>query len=385
MPKAMSNASAIDHVSVDGDYEVTIHLSNPCPAFLYILNDTSMKILSEKAVTEAGDTYGEAPIGTGPFMFKEWVPNDHWTLVRFDDYFDGPATATSITTRIIPEGSARTIALETGEIDVILAVDPVDAVNIENCKDLVLESWPAPSVEFMAMNTTKKGLDDVRVRQAINYATNRQEFVDTIVEGRGEVATSVVAKTVPGWNEDVKPYPQDLEKAKELLAEAGYENGLDLKMYVSGEVRSRAAQVVQAQLAQVGINVDINVYEWGAFQDAINAGEHDLLILGWVNTTCDPAYSVTQLFHSRNCGMSGNRAYLKDDKVDEMIDAAAVETNQEKRLQIYKDLQVRLNELCPWVPLYYKYSMVGRRADLKGFKFNKNTSFHYLGDCYYEK
>ena len=131
MPKAMSNASAIDHVSVDGDYEVTIHLSNPCPAFLYILNDTSMKILSEKAVTEAGDTYGEAPIGTGPFMFKEWVPNDHWTLVRFDDYFDGPATATSITTRIIPEGSARTIALETGEIDVILAVDPVDAVNIE--------------------------------------------------------------------------------------------------------------------------------------------------------------------------------------------------------------------------------------------------------------
>ena len=154
-------------------------------------------------------------------------------------------------------------------------------------------------------------MDDVRVRQAINYATNRQEFVDTIVEGRGEVATSVVAKTVPGWNEDVKPYPQDLEKAKELLAEAGYENGLDLKMYVSGEVRSRAAQVVQAQLAQVGINVDINVYEWGAFQDAINAGEHDLLILGWVNTTCDPAYSVTQLFHSRNCGMSGNRAYLK--------------------------------------------------------------------------
>ena len=125
----------------------------------------------------------------------------------------------------------------------------------------------------------------------------------------------------------------------------------------------------------------------GAFiaDDGINAGEHDLLILGWVNTTCDPAYSVTQLFHSRNCGMSGNRAYLKDDKVDEMIDAAAVETNQEKRLQIYKDLQVRLNELCPWVPLYYKYSMVGRRSDLKGFKFNKNTSFHYLGDCYYEK
>ena len=385
MPKAMSNASAIDHVSVEGDYDLTIHLSRPYPSLLYVLNDTSMKILSEKAVTEAGETYGEEPIGTGPFMFKEWVPNDHWTLVRFDDYFDGPATATSITNRIIPEGSARTIALETGEIDVILTVDPVDAANVEANDELVLESWPSASVEFMAFNTTKKGLDDVRVRQAITYAMNRQEFVDTIVEGRGEVASSFIAKTLPGWNEEVQPYPQDLEKAKELLAEAGYGDGLDLKMYVSGDVRNRTAQVVQAQLAQIGVNVDINVYEWGAFQDAINAGEHELLILGWTNTTCDPEYSVTPLFHSKNCGMNGNRAYLRDEKVDEMIDAASMETDREKRLQTYRDLQVRLNELCPWAPLYYKSNMVGRRADLKGFQFNKNTALHYLGDCYFEE
>ena len=118
--------------------------------------------------------------------------------MRFDDYFDGPATATSITNRIIPEGSARTIALETGEIDVILTVDPVDAANVEANDELVLESWPSASVEFMAFNTTKKGLDDVRVRQAITYAMNRQEFVDTIVEGRGEVASSFIAKTLPG-------------------------------------------------------------------------------------------------------------------------------------------------------------------------------------------
>jgi len=336
-------------------------------------------------VTEAGETYGEEPIGTGPFMFKEWVPNDHWTLVRFDDYFDGPATATAITNRIIPEGSARTIALETGEIDVILTVDPVDAANVEANDELVLESWPSASVEFMAFNTTKKGLDDVRVRQVITYAMNRQEFVDTIVEGRGEVASSFIAKPLPGWNEEVQPYPQDLEKAKELLAEAGYGDGLDLKMYVSGDVRNRTAQVVQAQLAQIGVNVDINVYEWGAFQDAINAGEHEFLILGWTNTTCDPEYSVTPLFHSKNCGMNGNRAYLRDEKVDQMIDAASMETDRETRLQTYRDLQVRLNELCPWVPLYYKSNMVGRRADLKGFQFNKNTALHYLGDCYFEE
>lgn len=384
MPKAMSNASAIDHVSVEGDYDLTIHLSRPYPSLLYILNDTSMKILSEKTVTDAGENYGENPVGTGPFMYQEWVPNDHWTLKRFDDYFEGPAVASTITAKIIPEGSARCIALETGEVDLILAVDPVDAGNVESNPELILESWPAASVEYLAFNTQKELLNDVRVRQAISYAINRQEFVDTIIEGRGEVATSVMAKTLPGWNEDVQPYPQDIEKAKELLAEAGYGDGIAVNIYVSGDVRSRTAQVVQAQLKEIGVDVDINVYEWGAFQDAINAGEHDMLILGWTNTTCDPEYSITPLFHSKNCGASGNRAFLKNEKLDGMIDAASSETDEAKRLQGYKDIQTYLNELCPWVPLYYKHNMVGRRKALQGFEFNRNTALHYLGNCHYE-
>lgn len=384
MPKAMSNASAIESVSVEGDYDLTVHLNRPYPALLYILNDTSLKIVNEKAVTEAGEVYGENPVGTGPFKFKEWVPNDHWTLERFDGYFDGPAMASSITTKIIPEGSARCIALETNEVDLILSVDPVDAGNVESNPELVLESWPAPSVEYLAFNTQKEPLNDVRVRQAITYALNRQEFVDTIIEGRGEVATSFIAKTLPGWNEDVKPYPQDLEKAKALLAEAGYADGIDINIYVSGDVRNRSAQVVQAQLKEIGVNVDINVYEWGAFQDAINAGQHDMLILGWTNTTCDPDYSTTPLFHSKNCGASGNRAFLKDDKLDAMIDAASSETDDTKRMQGYKDIQAYLNEICPWVPLYYKHDMVGRRKDLAGFEFNKSTALHTLTNCHYE-
>ncbi len=269
-------------------------------------------------------------------------------------------------------------------MDVIVNVDPADASNIEGNSELVLESHPAASVEYLAFNTQKEPLNDVRVRQAITYAINRQEYVDAIIEGRGEVATSFIAKTLPGWNEEVEAYPRDLEKAKELLAEAGYEDGLDLKIYVSGDVRNRTAQIAQAQLKEIGVNLDINVYEWGAFQDAINAGEHELLILGWTNTTCDPEYSGAPLFHSRNCGASGNRAFLKDEKLDAMIDAASMETDEETRLQGYKDIQMYLNEICPWVPLYTKYDMVGRRADLAGFEYNKNTAIHTLSNCHYE-
>ena len=131
-------------------------------------------------------------------------------------------------------------------------------------------------------------------------------------------------------------------------------------------------------------HVEINLYEWGAFLDSLNAGEHDMFILGWSNGTCDPEHSITPLFHSRNCGASGNRAFLQDDKMDAMIDEACSETDNDKRIQDYKDIQAYLKEVSPWVPLYFKDNMVGRRADLKGFTFDKNTS-HYIGNCHYEE
>lgn len=135
------------------------------------------------------------------------------------------------------------------------------------------------------MNTTKEKFSDERVRQAINYALDKQTFVDTIVEGRGTVANSYINSTIPGWSEEEEAYPYDPEKAKELLAEAGYPNGFECNLYVNGDVRTRSAQIVQAQLAEVGITVDISTYEWGAFLDSLNAGDHEMFILGWSNTS----------------------------------------------------------------------------------------------------
>ena len=360
MPKAMSNASAIDHVSVEGDYDLTIHLSRPYPSLLYVLNDTSMKILSEKAVTEAGETYGEEPIGTGPFMFKEWVPNDHWTLVRFDDYFDGPATATSITNRIIPEGSARTIALETGEIDVILTVDPVDAANVEANDELVLESWPSASVEFMAFNTTKKGLDDVRVRQAITYAMNRQEFVDTIVEGRGEVASSFIAKTLPGWNEEVQPYPQDLEKAKELLAEAGWDSSKTLKMVVTSARESMAA-VIQQNLAEAGINIEVQTVELATMFAGLQDGTYDLGICG--STAMDYPLWMSGYYDNKNA----TYCQITDTKYAEIQDAIAAELDEAKRKELINDYQELLYDEMPLVMLYNGYSFSVKSDRFQGY------------------
>ena len=323
-------------------------------------------------------------LGSGEFTVTEWVPNDHYILTKNEKYWGTEPIATSITVRVIPEGSARTIALEAGEVDLVWNVDPTDCANVEANSDVTLLSQPSSSIEYLGMNTTKEKFSDERVRQAINYALDKQTFVDTIVEGRGTVANSYINSTIPGWSEEEEAYPYDPEKAKELLAEAGYPNGFECSLYVNGDVRTRSAQIVQAQLAEVGITVDISTYEWGAFLDSLNAGDHEMFILGWSNTSFDADGSTYQLFYSENHGATGNRAFLTDEKVDELIIAAQKESDDTKRMGLYKELQDRLHEISPWCPLYYKYDNVGVRADLKGFKLHKGAQ-HYLGNCHYEK
>ena len=255
MPKTKSNTSKIEEVTVNGDHEVTIKLTEPYAAFKTIVTQHNLSILSEKAVTEAGDSYGDVDnlLGSGPFKVTEWVPNDHYTLVRNDNYWGEMPIATSITCRVIPEGSARTIALEAGEIDVVWSVDPTDCANVESNPDVKLLSQPSTGIDYVGMNTQKEKFSDKRVRQAINYALDKQAFVDTIIEGRGLVANSYINAAIPGWTDEVEAYPYDPEKAKELLAEAGYPDGFECSIFVNGDLRTRSAQILQAQLADVGI------------------------------------------------------------------------------------------------------------------------------------
>ena len=379
MPKTKSNTSKIEEVIADDDHHVTFKLTQPYAAFKTIITNSNLSIVSEAAVTAAGESYGDVDniLGSGEFTVTEWVPNDHYTLARNEKYWGEMPITTTITCRVIPEGSARAIALEAGEVDLVWNVDATDCANIEANPDVTLLSQTSSSIEYLGMNTTKEKFKDVRVRQAINYALDKQTFVDTIIEGRGTVANSYINSMIPGWTDEVEAYPYDPAKAKELLAEAGYPNGFECKIYVNGDVRTRSAQIIQAQLAEVGITVDISTYEWGALLDSLNAGEHEMFLLGWSNSSFDADGSTYQLFYSGNHGATGNRAFLTDDKVDELIINAQKESDDTKRMELYKELQVYLHEISPWCPLYYKNDNVGVRADLKGFKLHKGAT-HYL-------
>ena len=268
--------------------------------------------------------------------------------------------------------------------EVVWSVDPTDCANVESNPDVKLLSQPSTGIDYVGMNTQKEKFSDKRVRQAINYALDKQTFVDTIIEGRGLVANSYINAAIPGWTDEVEAYPYDPEKAKELLAEAGYPDGFECSIFVNGDLRTRSAQILQAQLADVGIKVDISTYEWGALLDTLNAGEHEMFLLGWSNTSFDPDGSTYQLFYSGNHGATGNRAFFSNDKVDELILSAQRESEESKRMELYKELQFVLHDESPWCPLYYKENNVGVRADLKGFTLHAGAQ-HYLGNCHYEE
>ena len=385
-PKSKSDVAAVSEVIVDDEHTVRIRLTDVYAPFITKTTDTGLSIVSKAAVEKAGGNYGDVDtwMGSGPYKPTEWVQNDHYTLVANENYWgEEKPIATSIEVRVIPEGSARTIALEAGEVDIVWSVDAIDCANVEANPDVTLLSQPSSGIEYIGMNTSQEKFSDVRVRKAINMAIDKQVFIDAIIEGRGTVANSYINKMVPGWTDEVSGYDVNIEEAKKLLAEAGYPNGFDCSIYVNGDTRTRSATIVQAQLAEIGINVEISTYEWGALLEILTAGTHEMFLLGWSNGSFDADGSTYQLFHTDNFGASGNRAWLDDEEVDGLIEAAQKELDNEKRMELYKELQFKLQELCPWVPLYYKDDNVGIRADLKGFKLHKGAS-HYIGNAHYE-
>ena len=243
---------------------------------------------------------------------------------------------------------------------------------------------PSSAFYFIGMNTNVDKLSDVRVRQAISKSINKQNLIDGALDGYGVPTNTFIAEGVLGYDPDFDPLPYDVEEAKKLMKEAGYPDGFECSIFVNGDLRTRSAQILQAQLADVGIKVDISTYEWGALLDTLNAGEHEMFLLGWSNTSFDPDGSTYQLFYSGNHGATGNRAFFSNDKVDELILSAQRESEESKRMELYKELQFVLHEESPWCPLYYKENNVGVRADLKGFTLHAGAQ-HYLGNCHYEE
>ncbi len=373
-----------DGIEIVDDYTIRISTIEPFAPLLAHLAHTGSSILSERAVTEAGGDYGFNPVGTGPFKFKSWVSGDEITLTKFEEYHGEKAKVEKIKFKNIVEATNRRINLEIGEIDIAYDIFASDIKSVEENKELTLYRDANLSTSYIGFNVQNKPFDDVRVRQAINYAVDVDLIIEAAMEGVGQQSNGPLGPNVWASNQSLKPYGRNVEKAKKLLADAGYAGGFKTSIWTNdNKTRMDIAEIVQSQLKAVNIDVEIKVVEWGQYLDGTGNGEHDMFILGWSTVIADPDYGLYALFHSSQFGDAGNRTFYGNGKVDELLNKGRVETDSEIRKAYYLEAQKIIRDDAPWIFLNIGEDLTGTRSKVKGFNQHP-TGHHQLSGVYLE-
>lgn len=358
--------SEVKSVDIVDTYTVKVTTKVPFAPFLFTLAHQGVSIVSKKYVEAGGDF--SKPIGTGPYMFGEWVSGDKVVLKRNPNYFDAAnkPQAESLVFKVIPEPTSRTIALETGEVDAVIALDPNDVEKVKANTKLSVVIKPSTDIQYAGMNIEKAPFNNVKVRQAFNYAFDKEAILTVALNGYGEVATSIIPSTIFGHKKG--PYTYDPTKAKALLKEAGFDFNQTIKLWASGDVRKKVAEVVQANLGEIGVKTEIEMFEWGAYLQATNSGDQGLFLLGW-GSNPDPDSMLTPLFSKGSIGAQ-NRTRYQNPKVEGYLEAGRVEMDQAKRQKIYNDMSDTVMADATWVPMYTGANIVGANAALKGVEMS---------------
>lgn len=364
----------IESVEADDDYTVTFTLTRSQAPFLKNLAMDMFAISSPTAIEEQGDDdYERNPVGTGPFQFVEWLPNDSITVEKYDDYWqEGLPKLDEVVFRSIPDNASRLNALSAGEIDLADGINPSDGDSIEDNPDLQLIERPSMNIGYLGLTVTREPFDQKEVRQAVNYAVDQQGIIDAFYEGRAEEAVNPMPSSIEGYNEDIEGYEHDPEKAKELLKEAGLEDGFEMELWAMPEPRpympdgQKIAEVIQKDLAEVNIDAEIVSHEWATYLELAEKGDADAFLLGWTGDNGDPDNFLYALLDEDNIG-SNNYTYYKNDETHDLFIEAQTEVDQDKRNELYEEAQEILHEEAPWVPLAHSTPLLAAAEDVTGF------------------
>ncbi len=373
----ISEVIVVDELTVQF---VTEFPFSPLPAHL---THNGGSIIAPSAIQEereGGRTLDENPIGTGPFMLDSWDRGAQINFVRNDNYWGELAYIDSLVFKVVPESATRISMLETGQAHASM-VDELSASIVDAMDHVTLERLESTSLTYLGFNTQKEPFDDVRVRQAITMAINKDDIVDGLLEGEGNVANGFLSPMVAGSNQDVETLGFDIETAKGLLAEAGLADGFETTLWVNegNAARASIAELIQANLNETNITVNIESMEWAAYLERTGAGEHDMFILGWTTTTADADRGLFPNFHSSQMGELGNRFFFANDELDELLDLGRRTTDQEERNEIYAAAIQLLNNEAPTVNLFFPYFLVGTNG-IEGLRvdFNGSPFFNHV-------
>lgn len=373
--KRHSLFALIKSTEVISDYEVKFTLSEPFGAMINTFAHPAALIHSPKALDEYGKDVGKHPVGTGPFKFVEWKPSEGLKIEKNPDYWKkGYPKVDAITFKPVSENGSRIAMLQTGEADFIYPVptEQVEGVNGKN--GVEVESDPSIVVRYMAMNTMKEPYNDVKVRQALNYAINKDAFLKVVMNGQGEKLDSVIAPDVQFYSQQ-ELYEFNLEKAKELLKEAGVKEGMKAKLWGGNSSSTvKAMEFLQQQLAAVGITVEVVPMESGTLSDKIwsvqnpEDAELELYYGGWSPSTGDADWGIRPLVGGKEAfpPNSYNVSYYDNEEVNNLISAGLQTADENARADAYEKAQKLIWDDAPWVFLSADNTLAGKKNYLKG-------------------
>lgn len=381
-PKVSSFSS--DYASV-GSIEATdpatvqIKFKQRPPSVLGILtNYQGGNIVCKKAVEKLGDDFRTQAVGTGPFAVESYVPNQSVTLVANKNYFRGAPKIDRIVYRYIPSDATRDLAFNSGEIDLIYGrQDQVWAERMKSSPHTVVDVFGPGELSDVNLNITKKPLDDLKVRQAIAYAVNRAELVKFKGALTAREAVSIIPHDYLGTDEHAPLYPYDPKKAKQLLAEAGYPNGLKItSIQTSLPSMLNTMQIVQAQLKKVGIDLELNVVDHPTFHAQIRKDLSEVVMYSAARLPVADVY-LTQFFHSRSIVGTPTAVtnFSHCNVADKEIDAARETTDLAKQKELWKEAQDKLVKAVCAVPLYEQLQVWAHRDKLDyGYKLDASLT-----------
>ena len=371
-PKMSQDLYMIESFEKVDDRTLKINTLYDAGNLLHKLASGGVAIVNKKAFEEDENNI----VGTGMFKLKEWVAGEKLVLERNEFFKDSKSNVDTLVVKFVPEANSRMIMLETGEIDLARDLLPLDFKKISEDTKFTTVEIETPSNMFLGFDLRNELLADKRVRQAIAYAINNEDLVKTVFNGSASVATSPVPKITTGHNENSNNYPQNIEKAKQLLAEAGYPNGFNIELFVSEDnQRIDMAVIIQDNLKKIGINAEIKTFQWAAYVSTIENPNiiKPLFIMSWNISNDDPDEVLYPLYHSSQIDAHTNVVFYKNEKFDNLISEARETTDKEKRMKLYEEAQDIIQEDLPHYTLVYPKQNFAYKASIKNIKYNKRA------------
>jgi peptide/nickel transport system substrate-binding protein len=377
----------VDRVEVVDPYTVKFVLKDKFAPFLNHLAMHPAAMASPAAVEKYGMDFSINPVGTGPFKFVRWTPGVEVVLEKNPDYWRGEPLLDQIIYRPIIEDQSRLTELESGGVNFMVNVPPDDLARIKGDSQYTVVEQAGMHTWWVAFNHAKEPFNNKLVRQAMNYAINKQAIVDNILKGTGQLAVSPLPPVVWSYTDDIQTYEYNPEKAKELLAEAGYPDGFTCDFWLPESGSGMQQPVVmgtamQADLKAVGIDCTIQTFEWGSYLEKVivppDQAEFDLMEMSWIGDNGDPDNFLYILLSGEQFPPNGyNMGFYNNEEVNKLLAEARVTLDKAQRTELYVQAQKLIAEDPPWMVIDHESQIVAMSNKIKNFKLHPTGPFRF--------